>query len=119
MCKRLAVSYTVATVLGMPTALRQVCTDCGYVYDPAEYGDIPLIDRTDWECPGINGPCGASADKYDIVTPISDLDDESEEILGDDENASESPIETAIQTKVLEATRAEKAVIDLARMFED
>lgn len=97
----------------MPTALRQICTDCGYVYDPEENGGIPLVDRTDWECPGVAGPCGATADKYEIVEPESSLSDE------DDESDLFSQVETAIQSNVLEATRAERAIIDLARMYDD
>ena len=99
----------------MATALRQLCTDCGYVYDPDENGGIPLVDRTDWECPGgVDGACGATADKYEIIEPESSPTDDE-----DHEGDEYTDIETAIQSNVLEATRAEKAVIDLARMYDD
>ena len=60
-------------------ALQQQCTDCGFVYQPEEWGDIPLVDREDWECPGDDGgSCGASVDKYELIEPESPLDDEEE-----------------------------------------
>ena len=101
----------------MPTALRQMCTDCGYIYEPDENGGIALIDRPDWECPGIGGACGAAPDKYEIVEPESSLKDETED--GDADADELTGVETVIQANVLEATRAEKAIIDLVRMFEE
>lgn len=98
----------------MAGALRQVCTDCGFIYDPAEYGEIPLVDRADWECPGIEGPCGAAADKFEIVPPETALEDEDS-----GETDVEQPIDTAVASKVLESSRAERAVIDLARMYDE
>lgn len=35
----------------MMDALRQECTDCGFIYDPADYNGAALLDLGDWECP--------------------------------------------------------------------
>jgi rubredoxin len=61
------------------TAMRQLCTECTYIYEPDEHGGIPLIERVDWECPGIEGPCGATTDKYVIVEPLSSLSDDDDD----------------------------------------
>jgi len=100
----------------MASALRQLCTDCGYVYDPADYGGISLVDRVDWECPGIEGPCGATPDKFDILPPETALEDDEEETP---DGTDGGDVDTAVRSKVLEASRAERAVIDLARMYDD
>ena len=47
----------------MTDALRQECTDCGFIYDPADYGGDVLFYLEDWKCPD----CGAGVDKFDFA----------------------------------------------------
>lgn len=47
----------------MTADLRQECADCGFIYDPADYGGVSLFYLDDWECP----TCGASIDKFDFT----------------------------------------------------
>lgn len=101
----------------MTDALRQQCTDCGYVYDPGEFGGISLIDRRDWECPGVEGgSCGATVDKYEIQEPGSPLDEP-----GDDSDADldDTVPRIAAKSSEISAERADKAVTDLARMVDE
>jgi rubredoxin len=44
-------------------ALRQECIDCGFVYDPADYGGASLFDLDDWDCPN----CGTDVGKFDFA----------------------------------------------------
>jgi 5-methylcytosine-specific restriction endonuclease McrA len=100
----------------MTDALSQVCTDCGYIYDPAENGGIPLVEREGWECPGTDGHCGAEVDKFELVEPASDLDDDEDEST----DGSDEPATTGTpRVKELSTERVDKAVIDLVRMYED
>lgn len=40
------------------------CTVCGYIYDPAENGDVSFNDLADdWVCPD----CGVGKDQFDKV----------------------------------------------------
>lgn len=34
----------------MTADLRQECADCGFIYDPADYGGVSLFYLDDWEC---------------------------------------------------------------------
>jgi rubredoxin len=43
--------------------LRQECTDCGFIYDPADHGGVSVFYLDDWECPN----CGACVDKFDFA----------------------------------------------------
>jgi hypothetical protein len=90
--------------------MRQQCTDCGYVYEPEENGGIPLIERSDWECPGIDGTCGATADKYVILEPLSPL-------AGADEG--EQAEDAHVKGETLDTGRLEKTVKDLVRDYDD
>ena len=99
----------------MQTAMRQQCTDCGYVYEPEEHGGIPLISQPDWECPGIDGTCGATADKYVIIEPISPLSDEA----SDEGSDEEIDTTTHVKPEVLKPGRVEKSVKDLIRDYDD
>jgi hypothetical protein len=99
------------------TPLPQQCTDCGFVYDPADYGGVPLIDRDDWECPGVNGACGATVDKFEILEPLSPLDDDedTEEDSDDAFDASLPPVRVG----EVSAEKADKAIKDIATMVDD
>jgi hypothetical protein len=101
----------------MQTAMIQRCTDCGYVYEPEKNGGIPLVERTYWECPGIDGTCGATVDKYEIIEPFSPLADSESDATGDDE--PEESITVHTDDEVLKANRAERAVADLVRMYDE
>ena len=64
----------------MAAPLKQQCTECGFVYDPKEYGGIALIEREEWECPGVEGmTCDAGVGSYELIEPESELDDEETE----------------------------------------
>lgn len=99
----------------MGDALQQQCTDCGYVYNPDDWGGIALVERVDWECPGNDNGCRATVDKFDILEPASPLDDPDEQ----DADTDVPPAASVVQPHTLHAERAEKAIIDLVRMFEE
>lgn len=44
-------------------ALRQECTDCGFIYDPADHGGVSVFCLDTWECPN----CGAGVDKFEFA----------------------------------------------------
>lgn len=99
----------------MAEALKQKCTDCGYVYDPQEHYDVDLVDRVNYECPGSGGGvCGAGIDKYEIVEPVSPLDDADED---ESDGSRHSPVLT--RSNEINAERSDKAVIELVRMAID
>lgn len=103
----------------MMDALRQECTDCGFIYDPADYNGAALLDLGDWECPN----CGAGVDKFDIAPEPSIFDDGDEDDVAEEAESPDQVADTrgatAVRAKVLEVTRAERAVQDLARMWDD
>jgi hypothetical protein len=57
--------------------MAQQCTDCGYIYRPEEHGGVSLVDQPEWECLGLDGICGATADKY-VFIPEGEEEDEGE-----------------------------------------
>jgi hypothetical protein len=100
----------------MQTAMRQQCTDCAYIYEPDKHNGIPLSDRSDWECPGLEGNCGATVDRYEIIDPISPLSDE--ETMADGDDTYQDSIED-LHPEVIKPTRVDKAVRDLVSMYDE
>ena len=47
----------------MADDLRQECTDCGLIYDPADHGGVSVFFLDAWECPN----CGAGVDKFEFA----------------------------------------------------
>ena len=48
--------------------LRQECTDCGFIYDPADHGGVSVFYLDDWQCP----KCGAGVDKFDFALELDE-----------------------------------------------
>jgi rubredoxin len=81
-------------------ALRQECTDCGFVYDPADYDGAPLFD--DWECPS----CGADAGKFDFA-------------LNEDTTGTHTVSSNFLAVKVIEASEGKSPArygIEISRL---
>lgn len=47
----------------MADDLRQECTECGYIYDPADHGGMSVFFLDSWACPN----CGAGVDKFEFA----------------------------------------------------
>jgi rubredoxin len=63
----------------MATVNRYRCDDCGYEYDPTQYGGVDLLDQDQsWTCPS----CQAAIDHFQIVVPA---DDDLTEVVEDED----------------------------------
>jgi hypothetical protein len=109
------------------SGVRRVCTDCGFIYSPDDWRGVALGDLPPtWECPGVEGHCGAEAEKFDYLEDEddendADTDTDTDEVGGSGEPRSDAPADAAgiSSPRELDVERVDRAVADLARMHDE